>query len=281
MSPTKIIIVLVGLAAAIGAVIMARSVLSDNAAANTQQPIFIAAEEEAPTVDVLVTARNLNVGETLATNDMLWLEWPEESLGPNQITRDTQPDAIEDLTGYVVRVPIFEKEPLLPQKIVSRGDTGVLAALVSPGMRAVSMEISAESASGGFILPDDRVDVILTHEVEITTTNGIVDEIQSVIILENVRVLAIDQGTDVGEDSATFIGSTATLELSPDDAALVAFGGRKGILTLALRSLTDVVHDGDQVISRGKDLKSSATSTGRVTIFRSGRVSQASSGGGE
>lgn len=281
MSPVKIIIVLIGLAAAVGAVLMARTVLSDNAAANTQQPVFIAAEEEVPTVDILVSARDIRVGETLATNDMTWLEWPELSLNPNQITRDEQPDAIEELTGHVVRVPIFEKEPLLPQKVVSRGDTGVMAALVSPGMRAVSLEISVESASGGFILPDDRVDVILTHEIEVTTTNGIVDEIQSVIMLENVRVLAIDQGTDVGTENATSIGSTATLELSPDDAALVAFGARKGVLTLALRSLTDVLHAGDEVISRAKDLKSSSTSTGRVTIFRSGRASESTAGGGE
>lgn len=281
MSPSKIIVILVGLAAAIGAVFMARAVLSDNANAGSQLPIAIAPQVEVPEVDVLVSVRDLKVGETLGFEDLAWASWPEETVNPNQITRDLRPDAIEEMSGHIVRIPIFEQEPVLPQKIVARGETGIMSALVSPGMRAMSLEISVESASGGFILPNDRVDVILTHEVELTTTNGVVDQVQSVIMLENVRVLAIDQGTDAGPDSPTSVGSTATLELSPKDAALISFGQEKGVLSLALRSLSDALLDGDKVISRAGELTSGATGGGQVTIFRNGRISQTNAGGGE
>lgn len=277
MSPAKIIIVLVGLAAAIGAVIMARSVLSDNANAN-QQPVVIAPQiEEAPQVDVLVSVRDMQVGETLSFSDLAWTGWPEETVNPNQITRDLRPDAIEEFSGQIVRIPIFEMEPILPQKTVARGDTGIMAALISPGMRAVALEISVESASGGFILPEDRVDIILTHEIEVTTQAGSEDFIQSAVLLENVRVLAIDQGTDVGGDNPTSIGSTATLELSPDDAALVTLGERKGALSLTLRSMTDAVLYGDVVTSYGDELSKAAG--GGVTIYRNGHASNVAGGG--
>ena len=169
----------------------------------------------------------------------------------------------------------------MPQKVIARGETGIMAALVSPGMRAVSMEISVESASGGFILPEDRVDVILTHEVEITTRDGIIDQIQSQILIENAKVLAIDQGTDTEEGDATSIGSTATLELNAEDAALVALGARKGVLSLTLRSLTDAALYGDEVISHGDNLSANAQAGSQVAIFRNGRLSQVNSGGGE
>ena len=175
MSPGKIIVILIGLAAAFAAVILARGVLSDNA--SQQQTVQIAAPVEVETTNVLVALRDLRVGETLSESDLGWVEWPEDIVQLNQISQDIQPDAIEDFSGTVVRQPIFENEALLPQKLVARGETGIMAALLSPGMRAVAIEISEESASGGFILPDDRVDVVLTQEVEVRTADSIEDVI--------------------------------------------------------------------------------------------------------
>ena len=273
MSPVKIIIVLVGAAAAIGAFILARTALSENASAN-QQPVIISQEVEVPEVDVLISLRDMSVGETISFNDLAWASWPEESLSPSQITKDGRPDAIDEMSGRVVRIPIFEQEPILLQKTVDRGQTGIMAALLSPGMVAVSLEISVESASGGFILPNDRVDVLLTHEVEVQTLNGTEDAVQTISILGNVRVLAIDQGTSVATSTASDVGSTATLELSVEDAELVVLSERKGNLSLVLRSLTDAALAGDVVTSRYKDFQSEAFEQRRITIIRSGQASQ-------
>ncbi|MEO9968735.1 MAG: Flp pilus assembly protein CpaB [Hyphomonadaceae bacterium] len=280
MSPLRLIFLLLALLAAVGTFLLARSALSTPAVAAAPL-VQVETEVQVPEVDVLVAVRDFRVGEVIMPQDLAWAPWPEETVNPAYYTLDQYPDAFSDISGQVVRIPMFSQEPILPQKIVDQGNTGVMAALVSPGKRAVSVEISAESAAGGFILPDDRVDVILTHEVELETANGVSDDIQSTIILENVRVLAIDQRIALVEgEGQTAIGQTATLELSPEDTGLIAYGERKGVLSLALRSLTDAALAGDVVTSRAGELK--ATSTGaRVTIFRNGRVRESSAGAGE
>lgn len=280
MTPRNIILIVVALAAGIGAVIMVRGALTANANANRPVVEFQPKVEVAKT-DVLVANRNLQVGETLSQADMIWVSFPEDLILGQQITKELQPDAPSELNGHIVRIPIFEQEAILAQKLVARGETGIMAALVSPGMRAVAIEISAESASGGFILPEDRVDVILTHEVEVPSADGIIDEIQSLVLLGNVRVLAIDQGIAVSTENPTSLGSTATIELSPDDSALIALGERKGKLSLALRSLTDVVQAGDEVFSAADAFEKSSKSTGRVALLRNGRLSDSGSSRGE
>lgn len=279
MSPLRLIFILLALAAGVATFFFMRSALSTPADA-TGPLVEVETEVQVSEIDVLVTVRNFRVGEVITAQDLAWAPWPEETANPDYFTLSQNPDAFTDLSGMVVRIPIFEGEPLLPQKIVARGDTSIMSALVGPGMRAVSVEISAESAAGGFILPDDRVDVILTHDVELVTATGISEDIESIIILENVRVLAIDQNIAQGEESPTAIGQTATLELSPEDAGLVAFGERKGVLSLALRSLTDSALAGDVVTSRAGDLRSTSTG-GRVTVFRNGRVRESAAGAGE
>ncbi len=279
MSPLRLIFILLAVLAGVGTFVLMRSALSGSADANGPV-VQVETEVEVSEVDVLVAVRDFRVGEVITPQDLAWAPWPEESANPEYLTLSANPDAFTDISGNVVRIPIFASEPILPQKIVERGDAGVMSALVNPGMRAVSVEISAESAAGGFILPDDRVDVILTHDVELLTGNGITEEIESTIILENVRVLAIDQRVAQEDGVQTAIGQTATLELSPEDAGLVAFGERKGVLSLALRSLTDAALAGDVVTSRAGDLKSTSTG-GRVTVFRNGRVRESAAGSGE
>jgi len=268
--PVKIIIVIVGALAAIGAVIMVRSVLSDNAEATN--PVVIEKTVEIPQSDVLVAVRALKVGEVIRRSDMAWVPQLDETLTDEQITKDLQPDAIEDFNGHIVRIPIFANEAVHSQKVVSRGDTGIVAALLSPGMRAVTMEISVESAAGGFILPDDRVDVILTQEVEVDSGNGIQEFTQTSVLLENVRVLAIDQGLTSGTNSSADIGSTATLELSQENAALITLSERRGRLSLYLRSMSDRIASGDEVVAYEEGL--SAAAQDNVVIYRNGNRSQ-------
>jgi len=276
--PVRIIIVIVGALAAIGAIIMVRSVLSDNAEATN--PVVIEKTVEVAQSEVLVSIRALKVGEVISRADMAWVPQLDETLTEDHIIKDLQPEAIDNFNGHIVRVPIFANEAIHAGKVVSRGDTGIVAALLSPGMRAVTMEISVESAAGGFILPDDRVDVILTQDVEIDTGNGTQEFTQTSVLLENVRVLAIDQGLTSGTGSSSDIGSTATLELSQENAALITLSERRGRLSLYLRSMSDRIASGDEVIAYEEGLSAAEQDT--VVIYRNGNRSQTNvSSGGE
>lgn len=278
MSPLRIIIIVVGLGAAIGAAMLLRTALSDAASGETVQT-----EVQVSEVEVLTALRDLRVGETLRQEDLAWAAWPEDTVNPAQIIKSFQPDAMQDIAGRIVRIPIFANEPILELKVVDRGETGLLAALISPGMRGIALEIEVETAAGGFILPEDRVDVILTHTVEVPTSTGrTTDAVQSLVLMENVRVLAIDQGIRA-DDGTTLIGTTATLELSPSDAAWLALGEEKGVLSLALRSLTDAALAGDVVTSRVEDVILGLVDSdpgGRVYIYKNGRVSETNIGSG-
>lgn len=251
-----------------------------NAVSNEVQIETVSEVVPVSETEVLVAARNLTVGEVTTPEDFSWSLWPESNVNPDYYVKEDGKDQISDLAGVIVRQNIYESEPIIPHRIVSRGDTSVLAALVSPGMRAVSMEISAETASAGFILPNDRVDVILTYEVEQLTRDGVSDQLQSVIIIENARILAIDQGLRTEDDTDTIVGSTATLELSPIDATLLAYGEREGSLSLVLRSLSDAVQAGDEVVSRAADFAANQESP-TITVFRNGRIREARGGRSE
>ncbi|MEL7452634.1 MAG: Flp pilus assembly protein CpaB, partial [Pseudomonadota bacterium] len=265
--------------AAIAAALLLRSASSQPAVATVVPSVETVTQTvEVSETDVLVAARDMVVGHTISPEDLSWETWPESALNEGYFVKADDENALTDLAGMMVRTPIFANEPILPQRIVAREGAGILAALVRPGMRAVSLEVSVETASGGFILPEDRVDVILTHSVERSTAEGVTEEIQSSIILENVRVLAIDQGIRPEEGQSTLIGSTATLELSSEDAALVAFGERKGVLSLALRSLADAAAAGDQVVSKA-DSFAAGRASGQVTVFRNGRIRESNAGG--
>ena len=146
-----------------------------------------------------------------------------------------------DYFGSVVREPILAGEPIVPRKIVRAGDSGYMAAYLEPGMRAMAIRVTVETAAGGFILPGDRVDVLLTQEtrrdnIEDAATGG---KFASSTVMQNVKVLAIDQSTRAGEDEQTVVGATATLELGPDDAEALALAKSEGELSLVLRSYAD------------------------------------------
>lgn len=282
MSPGKLIVILIAAAAAFAAIFLIRGVISDNARQAQEQVVVAQAPVEIPTTSVLVALRDMRVGETLSESDLGWVDWPDDLVQLNQITQDNQPDAISDFNGTVVRLPVFEQEALLPQKVVARGETGIMAALLAPGMRAVAIEISEESASGGFILPEDRVDVVLTREIEVQTSIGFEDAIHTVTVLENVRVLAIDQGISVEAESTTAIGATATLELAPDQVELLAFAERSGSLSLSLRSMADAALFGDVVTSNVEELIRDVQENDKtVRVYKGGRVSESDSNGGE
>jgi len=191
------------------------------------------------TVEVLVAKADIPLGKTLTTNDLQWQTWPAKAASASFVRRDSRPDAAKKLEGAAIaRSPFVTGEPIRDSKLVMAGNTGFMAAVLPAGMRAISTEISPETGAGGFILPNDRVDVILSRrEKNPDQNNG--EAAVSEIILTNVRVLAIDQTPREKEGQNTVVGKTATLELKPEQAETLARARQTGTLSLALRSLAD------------------------------------------
>ncbi len=194
----------------------------------------------AAAVEVVVADRNLPAGSVIESGKVRWQSWPDDSVDDAYVVqRNGAGDGlINALVGSVVRRAIAAGEPITATKVFKRESAGFLSGMLRPGMRAVSIKVSAASATAGFILPGDRVDVVLTSEWrEKSEELGPIVRRFSETILYDVRVLAIDQSTDEFEDSAQ-VSETATLETSPKQAEMVAVAGSMGKLSLSLRSLS-------------------------------------------
>jgi pilus assembly protein CpaB len=191
------------------------------------------------TVEILVAKNDLGRGQLIADGDVGWQIWPEVAANPSFVKKTERPDAMEQFVGAVVRIPVAAGEPIRDPAVVFAKGSGFLAAVLTKGMRAVSMEISPENGAGGFILPDDHVDVLLTRHDKAAEKLSGVDKIISEAILRNVRVLAIDQAVEEKAGQKVVVGRTATLELSPDQSETLQLSRQLGTLSLVLRSLVD------------------------------------------
>src|SRR5450756_1080841 len=165
------------------------------------------------TVDVLVAKSDIGLGQTVTPEDLLWQTWPAATASNNFIRRNERPDATTQVAGSIARAPFIAGEPIREPKLVRANGSGFMAAILPTGMRAVSTEISPETGAGGFILPNDRVDVLLTKRDK-NTGSGAPDVINSEIILSNVRVLAIDQTPKEKDGQNVVVGKTGTLSLA-------------------------------------------------------------------
>jgi len=201
----------------------------------TPAPVVVKPE----TVDILVAKANIGMGQTLGAGEMTWQAWPKEASAGNFIRKSDRPTALEDLSGQIARYPFVTGEPIREAKLVNAKGSGFMAAILPPGMRAVSTQISPETSAGGFILPNDRVDVILTRrDLEAEKSTG-VESYRSEVVLGNIRVLAIDQNVEEKGGQKVVMGKTATLELNPAQTETLALSQKRGSLSLALRSITD------------------------------------------
>ncbi len=275
MKPARIAVICVAAVAAIGLAFVVRAMGSSGG-----DPVAVAsaapAEPIRPVAKILVAAKDLTPGQRLAAGDLKWIDWPQDELNPLFITdgsvpvptpeaaveeeeapegavakvaRDAGakaaeligPAAEEDFFGSVVREPILAGEPIVMRKIVRAGDSGYLAAALEPGMRAMAIRVTVETAAGGFILPGDRVDVLLTREMAQAATPEVAPaaKFASSTVMQNVKVLAIDQSTRAGDDEQAVVGATATLEVRPSDAEALALAKSEGELSLVLRSYAD------------------------------------------
>jgi len=231
MKSAHIVILGIALAASGGAAYVANSMM----APAPQQ----AAGPKAETVKVLVANSDINVGTALGAQDMRWQEWPIAAKSDLYITEDTAPNAMTDWTGAVTRAPFVQGEPIRPAKLIKGNGSGYLSAILPSGMRAVATKIAVDTAAGGFILPNDRVDIILTRrDAETAKVTG-AEAWASETILKNVRVLAIDQTIEDKDGQKVISGTTATLELAPQQTEVLALAKEMGSISLSLRSLAD------------------------------------------
>jgi len=192
---------------------------------------------EAPkpdTVDILIAKSDLARGQTISPTDITWEAWPAKTAAGNFIRKTDRPKGVENLTGMIVRTPFVAGEPIREAKLVDSKGSGFMAAILPTGMRAVATQITPETGAGGFILPNDRVDVILTPRGA-NEKSGSTSE----TILRNVRVLAIDQNIEEKNGQKVVVGKTATLELTARQAETLALSQQLGLLSLALRSIAD------------------------------------------
>ena len=226
------------------------------------EPVRVAAPPPPATDGVLVAAHDLPFGSTIADPDLRWQPWPKNQVPAGIIQQSLQPGAINDVKGSIVRSNFLAGEPIRTDRLVKGAGSGFLSAVLPSGERAVAIDLSdqGKSAAGGFILPNDRVDVIRTFHPDDSPS-----AFSSETILVNVRVLAIGQNVQEKAAERTVIGSTATLEVTPEQAEKVILAQRTGQLTLSLRSMTDSSKD---------DFVKPAEAPQAMTIIRFGNTSQ-------
>ena len=191
------------------------------------------------TVDVLVANADIGQGTSVKPDQLRWQMWPAASAGPAFIRKSERPDAIEQLTGSVARASFGSGEPIRETRLIKANAAGYLAAILPSGMRAVATEISVETGAGGFIIPGDHVDVIVSERAQEKDKASESKAAMSETVLSNVRVLAIDQVVEDKNGEKTIIGKTATLEVSPRQAEVLTQAKQRGSLSLALRSIVD------------------------------------------
>jgi len=244
----------------LGIAIAAGGVAAYLASGSDSRTVVAEAPPPLPTVDVLVAKSDIGLGQAVAVDDMQWQTWPAGTASSNFIRRSDRPEATTQIAGSIARYPFIAGEPIRELKLVKANGSGFMAAVLPGGMRAVSTEISPETGAGGFILPNDRVDVILSKHEKNPDPKATADIIVSAVILSNIRVLAIDQAPREKDGQNSVVGKTATLELKPGQAEILARARQAGVLSLALRSMID---------AKAPEAPSvDASSDNLITVFR-------------
>lgn len=265
MNTTRLVILAVAVLAAGGAGYMAMTM------SETPPPVaeVAAAVPSMPVKDVLITDADLPLGASLA-GQLRWQIWPETAINPAFITRDSDPDALENLQKASLRIPAFAGEPLRREKLIEEGRS-IMAAMLPAGMRAIAIKVTGESTAGGFILPNDHVDVILIRDNRNPGSTG--SPYLTETILQNVRVLAIDQIVQEDQqDVKTIVGGTATLELTQEQAEIVTVAQSLAErLSLTLRSIRD---SAPQETESAEYLVMSPGKNGPVKLIKSGNLTE-------
>jgi pilus assembly protein CpaB len=271
MRGRTVVLLLIALVLAGGTTMMARVWLNSQRAEKTEAaPIPV----PTPSKSVLIARKAIQVGQILRADDLAWEPWPEGGIDRNYIVLGTR--SPETYAGWVARQPIAAGEPLIESKIVAPGNRGFLAAVLHPGMRAVSVPVTVTSGISGFVFPGDQVDLIVTYSVQdrpkpgqAPGTAGPLQEHKiSETVLRNIRVIAIDQKLESKPGEAT-VAKTATFEVTPKQSEIVALANEMGKLSLSLRSLVpgpdELKHDVSDVSPAGSPASSTSRSPASST----------------
>lgn len=267
MAASRLIILSVAVAAAGGAGYVAK-----NMAVGTQE-IIVEAGPVQPEIElskVLVLGTDVPMGAPVG-DALDWQSWPADGINENFITQASEPEAIDKLKGSVARVAMFAGEPLRRSKLVGEGQS-FMSSILPSGRRAIATQITADTSAGGFILPNDYVDVIMSRRAENASAGeGYITE----TILKNIRVLAIDQTIQEDEEGKKVkVGQTATLELTPQQAEIITVAQQMADrLTLSLRSVADAR---EQPTDEADYLVSGKGRRGTVRLIKSGEISEVS-----
>lgn len=234
MKPARLIVLgIAGLAAGGAALLMGRS-------GKPPETVVVERKASVQTQDVLVAAAELPIGSTIKPGELRWQPWPADYVPAGAMTHGDLPAGIQEFDGAIVRIALFAGEPVRREKLVRANSNAFMSAILPSGMRAVAITIdrTGSSSAGGFILPNDRVDVMKTYREE-DGPKGAGDTQSTETILRNIRVLAIGQNVQDKNGEKVVIGDTATLEVSLPQAETLALAQKTGSLSLALRSLAD------------------------------------------
>lgn len=244
MDRKKLVLLVGALIIAIGTALAARSMF-----AGAPSPKAEAAAPVPKGPKVLVAQRALPTGTIITADAIGYQMWPSE-LVQDAYFIEGEAD-VSQLIGTVVRNPITAGEPVTQGSLVKPGDRGFLAAALGPGMRAVTVSVSAKTGVGGFVFPGDRVDLVLTQAVKGGDGNSLK---AAETILSNIRVLATDQSTTQDTvDGKTVVRAfrTVTLEVTPRIAEKIAVAETIGELSLSLRSIADNQSDLEKAVASG------------------------------
>jgi pilus assembly protein CpaB len=227
---------------------------------------------EAAPLEVLVAAHDIPMGTRIGDASVGWQAWPKGSISDQMIVKSSSPDVLGNINGFMSRVAFVRGEPMRLDKLVKGGEGGFMSAVLPTGMRAVAIRIASDggSTAGGFILPNDRVDVVRVYRDDVATIARGTAVMSSQTILANVRVLAVGQNVEEENGKKVVTGSNATLELDPSQAELVvlAENANGSDLHLVLRSLMDSGGAAETVSDQNAD-------SGGLTILRFGVARQA------
>jgi pilus assembly protein CpaB len=228
-------------------------------------PVQIVAPPPVNVDQVLVAARDLPYGAEITDADINWIDWPKNSIPVGALSKSETPDAKEDIKTSYVRIPISGGEPVRKDRLIKGVTAGLMSTMLSPGKRAIAIDVTLNNTAGGFILPNDRVDVIRTFRDSEASKDLGHEVFGSEVVLANVRVLAMGQTIEKKGSEPVVTGSTATLELDPHQAELVVLAQRTGQLVLSLRPITDAI-----VKDAGAEAPSDSGEEDTLTVVKHG-----------
>ena len=267
MKPIQLVLIAVALIAALGAGLL---MMNLNNRPDPGKQVVVIEEKAVPAKKVLIASRAIPMGTALSDQNLTWEIWPEGNVRDSYIVEEVKPEAITDYSKAIARSSFFEGEPIREEKIV-HSDSGYLSAILPSGKRAMAIRVKAETSAGGFILPNDHVDILMSYTEKSDKSQTLITE----TILQNIRVLAIDQVIEEQNGEKAMVGNTVTLELTAEQAEIITAAKSIGrnTMALALRSVEDAElapsNTGEHLLSSG-----SRKNRGTVRIIRYGKTEE-------